>query len=119
MQKQNYEDLLFSKYNIRTDLALESHQAVIEREGPPELPGVKVQTEEEAGITVTRIVVENDIGARMMGKAPGNYCTIQSSGLREHNRDLHEKRPNFWPRKSNGFSNKRSLALRTPFWWWA
>ena len=34
MQKQNYEDLLFSKYNIRTDLALESHQAVIEREGP-------------------------------------------------------------------------------------
>jgi hypothetical protein len=41
MQKQNYEDLLFSKYNIRTDLALESHQAVIEREGPPELPGVK------------------------------------------------------------------------------
>ena len=31
MHKQSCEDLLFDKYNIRTDLALESHQAVIER----------------------------------------------------------------------------------------
>jgi len=91
MHKQSCEDLLFDKYNIRTDLALESHQAVIEREGPPELPGVRVHTEEEQGITITRIVVENDLGARLMGKAPGNYSTIQSSGLREHNRDLHER----------------------------
>ncbi|HBG09166.1 MAG: GPR endopeptidase [Limnochordia bacterium] len=110
MQKQNYEDLLFSKYNIRTDLALESHQAVIEREGPPELPGVKVQTEEEAGITVTRIVVENDIGARMMGKAPGNYCTIQSSGLREHNRDLHEKTAQLLAKEIEWFFQQAELG---------
>lgn len=91
MPKETSEDLLFDKYNIRTDLALESHQAVIEQEGPPELPGVRVHTEQEPGITITRMVVENDLGARMMGKAPGNYSTIQSSGLREHNRDLHER----------------------------
>ncbi|NMB00232.1 MAG: GPR endopeptidase [Firmicutes bacterium] len=91
MEKNNGLDLLFDKYNIRTDLALESHQAVIEQEGPPELPGVKVHTEEEPGITITRITVENDLGAQMMGKAPGNYSTVESSGLREHNRDLHER----------------------------
>ncbi|NLM41333.1 MAG: GPR endopeptidase [Firmicutes bacterium] len=91
MEKNSSEDRLFTKYHIRTDLALESHQAVIEREGPPELPGVQVHTEEEPGITLTRIVVENDLGARLMGKAPGNYSTIQAAGLREHNRDVHER----------------------------
>src|SRR5690625_3069589 len=91
MENNKEIDLLFDKYNIRTDLALESHQAVIEHEGPPELPGVKVHTEEEPGIATTRITVENDLGAQMMGKAPGNYSTIESSGLREHNRDVHER----------------------------
>lgn len=91
MIQDMHEDLLFEKYNIRTDLALESHQAVIEHEGPPELPGVKVHTENEEGMVITRITVENDLGAQMMGKAPGNYSTIEASGLRGHNRDLHEK----------------------------
>ncbi len=91
MSKANHQDRLFEKYNIRTDLALESHQAVIEQEGPPELPGVKVHTEQEEGITLTRITVENDIGAQMMGKAPGNYSTLEAPGLRVHNRDLQER----------------------------
>lgn len=55
MSRQNQRDRLFETYNIRTDLALESHQAVIEHEGPPELPGVQVHTEQEEGITLTRI----------------------------------------------------------------
>lgn len=91
MQKSSEKNHLFDKYNIRTDLALESHQAVIEHEGPPEIPGVKVHTEEEEGILTTRITVDNDLGAQMMGKAPGNYSTIESQGLRQHNRDLHER----------------------------
>lgn len=91
MLKTNEKDLLFEKYNIRTDLALESHQFVVNNQGPPELPGVKVHTEEEEGITITRITVENDLGAQMMGKAPGNYSTIEASGLRTHNRTLQER----------------------------
>lgn len=85
-----HTDSLFEKYNVRTDLALESHQVVIEQEGPPELPGVRVKTEEVEGAVVTRITVENDLGAQLMGKAPGNYSTIESRALREHNRDLQE-----------------------------
>jgi len=91
MSKTNLKDRLYEKYNIRTDLALESHQVVIEQEGPPELPGVKVHTEKEEGITLTRITVENDIGAQLMGKAPGNYSTLEAPGLRVHNRDLQER----------------------------
>lgn len=83
-------DRLFEKYNVRTDLALESHQAVIEREGPPELPGVQVHTEDQEGVLVTRIKVESDLGAQLMGKPQGNYSTLESTALREHNRDVHE-----------------------------
>ncbi len=90
MLKEDRLDPLYEKYNVRTDLALESHQTVVEREGPPELPGVQVHTEEHEGVIVTRITVENDLGAQMMGKAPGNYSTLESSALREHNRDVHE-----------------------------
>ncbi|NLL48236.1 MAG: GPR endopeptidase [Firmicutes bacterium] len=91
MAKVNQQDPLFEKYHIRTDLALESHQVIVEQEGPPELPGVKVHTEKEEGITLTRIQVESDLGAQMMGKAPGNYSTFEAPGLRMHNRDLQER----------------------------
>ena len=91
MSEPDFKDVLFEQYNIRTDLALESHQVIVEQDLPPELPGVKVHTEEEEGITITRITVENDIGAQMMGKAPGNYATIEAPGLRTHNREIQER----------------------------
>lgn len=110
MNKKFEEDILFSKFNVRTDLALESHQAVIEKEGPPELPGVRVQTEEEEGIIVTRIVVENDLGAQMMGKAPGNYSTLEAEGLRQHNRDIHERLAALLAKEVEWFLEKADLG---------
>lgn len=110
MKKTSEQDILFSKFNVRTDLALESHQAVIEREGPPELPGVQVETEEEDGIVVTRIVVENDLGAQMMGKAPGNYSTIEAEGLREHNRNIHERTATLLAKEIEWFFEQAGLG---------
>lgn len=114
MEKSKEMDLLFDKYNIRTDLALESHQAVIEQEGPPELPGVKVHTEKEPGIAITRITVENDLGAQMMGKAPGNYSTIESSALREHNRDRHERIAQLVAEEIQWFFDQAEIGAEDP-----
>lgn len=110
MSKTNQQDRLFEKYNIRTDLALESHQAIIEQEGPPELPGVKVHTEEEEGITLTRITVESDLGAQLMGKAPGNYSTLEAPGLRMHNRDLHERLAQLLAKEIEWFFDQADLG---------
>ena len=63
------ERAFFEKYNVRTDLALESHEVLVEREGPPELPGVKIETEKTEYATISRVTVENELGAQMMGKA--------------------------------------------------
>lgn len=88
---QFYErDAFFEKYHVRTDLALESHQVVLEREDPAELPGVQVSKAESKDALITRITIESDLGAQMMGKAPGNYSTIETAALRTHNRDAQE-----------------------------
>ena len=78
----------FEKYSVRTDLALEAHEVVVEREGPLELPGVNVSRVEKEQAVISRVVVENEVGARMIGKAPGRYSTIESRALREHNREV-------------------------------
>lgn len=110
MAEESGTDILFEKYNVRTDLALESHQAVIEREGPPELPGVQVHTEESEGVIITRITVENDLGAQLMGKAPGNYSTLESTALREHNRDLHETIAGLLAKELEWYLSRAGLA---------
>ena len=90
--KDSYgERTFFEKYNVRTDLALESHEVIVEREGPPELPGVKIETEKAEHATISRVTIENELGAQMMGKAPGHYSTIEAPILREHNREVQEE----------------------------
>lgn len=88
---QNCVNEFFEKYNVRTDLALEAHQVIVEHEGPPELPGVIVKNEEAPNALISRVTIENEIGAKMMGKAPGNYSTIEAPVLRQHDRDAQEE----------------------------
>ena len=35
MSEPDFKDVLFEQYNIRTDLALESHQVIVEQDLPP------------------------------------------------------------------------------------
>ncbi|MBE3578154.1 MAG: GPR endopeptidase [Limnochordales bacterium] len=85
------EDEWARRYGIRTDLAIEAREVVIEREGAPEIPGVIVKREPIAGGTLLRVDIESDIGSRLMGKVKGRYVTLEVAGLREHNPTLHEK----------------------------
>ncbi|NMB11573.1 MAG: GPR endopeptidase [Firmicutes bacterium] len=83
-----YDDDFYAKYNVRTDLALEATEVIVEREGPPEIPGVIVENEETEHAKINRTRVETEAGARAIGKVKGNYVTIESSALREHNRNI-------------------------------
>lgn len=109
MSKVHNTDSFFEKYSVRTDLALESHEVIVEKEGPPELPGVKVDSKEEDGVLITRITVENELGAQLMGKAQGNYSTIESKALREHNRDLQENLAEHLAKELEWFFNEAEL----------
>jgi len=71
---------------VRSDLALEALPISGER-----FPGVRVEEDETNVCRVTRVIVENEIGAIRMGKPPGQYVTIESSELKRTNRSVHEQ----------------------------
>ncbi|MEJ8554302.1 GPR endopeptidase [Tepidibacter sp. Z1-5] len=66
--------------NIRTDLAIEAREMYSEDRNV-EIPGVKVDNEENEDYTVTRIEIMDDRGKEVMGKEKGIYITIESKYL--------------------------------------
>ena len=75
-------------FNIRTDLALEAHEVITRTE---ELPGVNVEKEGDAEITIHRVAITTPQAAARMGKEMGNYITLEVPGLRKKNTALQDK----------------------------
>lgn len=72
--------------DVHTDLALEAL--------PPSrelCPGVRVEEDETDVALVTRVFVQNEIGAWRMGKPLGVYVTIEAEGLRRANRAVQDR----------------------------
>lgn len=61
---------------IRTDLAMES------AEGMGEMPGVRVNHWETAGVDVTEVKVTSQKAAAQLGKPMGNYITLESESVK-------------------------------------
>jgi spore protease len=80
-----------SGYSIRTDLALEAHELAQQQTGG-EIPGVMIETDDQdPGIRVTRLAVENEEAGRQIGKLPGRYVTIEVPKLRENDTKIEEQ----------------------------
>ena len=85
------EPLDLSKYGIRTDLALEAHQMLQEKqEEKTAIQGVIVKEREEEGITITKVTIDES-AAPAMGKKPGNYLTLEVQGIRQQDTALQQK----------------------------
>lgn len=68
--------------SVRTDLAVERLRADSADEG------VRVTKAEFAYGNITRVVVENETGARQLGKPPGTYVTVECPGVHEGDAEL-------------------------------
>lgn len=77
-------------YNVRTDLALEASE-VIQEQTAADIPGVKVEVNEEENIKVTRVSVLNQEASSRLGKPVGNYVTIEARELRNKSASLQDK----------------------------
>ena len=77
-------------FNVRTDLAMEVRELYREKT-KQEIEGVAVNTEEQGNVNITRVEVLNDYGAQVMGKAKGNYITLECSALRRADADLKDE----------------------------
>lgn len=69
--------------NIRTDLAVEAHEMSRKNAGETEkIDGVEAQTVNHGSISVTRVKITNRNGSQALGKAEGNYVTIEAPNLK-------------------------------------
>lgn len=85
------EPLDLSKYSVRTDLAVEAHQMLQERQEEQKgIQGVIVKEREEEGVTITKVTID-EIASESMGKKPGSYLTLEVQGIRQQDTELQQK----------------------------
>jgi len=78
-----------SMKNIRTDLALETHE--LYKESAHDLPGVSVFDKSSKDIKITHVKIETEEAAEKMGKPIGNYITLETPDLRYIDKKLYEQ----------------------------
>lgn len=88
-------ELDVAKYNVRTDLAVEAHQIVLEEEEKKEkksksIDGVIVKEKNVDGVKVTAIEITEEAAERL-GKKAGKYLTFEAQGIRKKDTALQEK----------------------------
>lgn len=75
--------------SIRTDLAVEAHE-LRKKDRAENIDGVEVTTEDHGSVKVTRVIISNENGAKILGKAQGRYVTIETPNIR-YSLDDYEK----------------------------
>lgn len=77
-------------YQIRTDLALETQEKM--QEDNVELKGVRFLEEKvDKNLTISRVVIETENGAKTMGKPKGTYITIEALNMDDEDEDYHRE----------------------------
>lgn len=90
---QKDKDLDLEKYQVRTDLAVEAHEMVQEKEAKEKassINGVVVKERDVEGIKITRVDIDAS-GQEATGKKAGAYLTFEVQGIRYQDSKLQEK----------------------------
>lgn len=82
---------MLRNYSVRTDLALEEKERF--ESDQIEISGVVVEEEydEERELRVTKVVIETENGAKIMGKPVGTYLTVETPDLAVPDDESHMK----------------------------
>lgn len=82
---------MFKNYSVRTDLAIEEKERF--ESDNVEVPGVVFDEkyDEEREMRVTRVEIETENGAKVMGKPTGTYLTLETPNLAMPDEDIHMK----------------------------
>nr|WP_254122783.1 GPR endopeptidase [Bacillus sp. FJAT-27001] len=85
-------ELDVNQFLIRTDLAVETKQAVKDGQAgqKKEINGFIEKERDKGGIKVRTVDITKE-GAELSGKKQGRYVTIEAQGVREHDSDMQEK----------------------------
>ncbi len=82
---------MLEKYNVRTDLALESKERF--EADNVEVQGVTLEEtyNEDLEIKITNVKITTEKGAKVMGKPVGTYITIEAPNMSDPDEDYHRE----------------------------
>jgi spore protease len=109
------KEINLEQYNIRTDLALEAHELVREREEKKDqkqkqtISGVIVKEREEEGVHITTVEITEE-GAEKLGKKAGSYLTFEIQGIRNKDTELQEKVERVFAKEFNQFLKQLGIS---------
>lgn len=81
---------MYRKLGINFDMAIEAHE-VLRGDAQREIAGVSEEVKKLKNATVTKVTILNDEGAQNMGRAKGNYITIDAPGIRENIKEVQDE----------------------------
>jgi spore protease len=114
MDKKNLD---LSNYSVRTDLAVEAREMVLndkvkeekKNQQNTELEGVIIKEREEEGINVSLVTITPE-GEKNIGKKAGNYLTIEAHGIRQQDTDLQQKVESLFAKEFSQFLKNKGIA---------
>ncbi|KOO43860.1 GPR endopeptidase [Priestia koreensis] len=88
------QELDLSKYSVRTDLAIEAREMVVQdrekEQTSSEIKGVIVKEKDVDGIKVTHVEVTAE-GEEAIGKKKGRYLTLEAIGIRDKDSEFQSR----------------------------
>jgi len=78
----------FLRLGISLDLALEANE-LVRGATRQEIPGVREIKEQTAAGTFTTVEILNEQGAKLLGRPPGSYLTLEAPDLKVNNSEKH------------------------------
>ena len=103
-------DKELQKYSIRTDLAIEAREMVVEQEEQPlsHINGVIYKERTEQDVKISEVIITEE-GSKSVGKKPGNYLTLESFGIRQLNKDAEKVTKNIFAKELKNFLQKLGI----------
>lgn len=103
-------ELQLEKFQIRTDLALEAREMVLEEDKKTnkeakDVNGVFIEEETIDGVKITNIKVDEE-GAKRLNKKAGHYLTFEAQGIRKKDTELQEQLEKVFAKKFQSFLQK-------------
>ncbi|WP_085524706.1 GPR endopeptidase [Tuberibacillus sp. Marseille-P3662] len=85
------KDLDMQQYSMRTDLAVEAREMIVEKDEDKgkSIPGIEITEKDIEGIHFTKMAVDKK-GAEQLGKKPGHYLTYEVQGIRKQDTELQQ-----------------------------
>lgn len=99
-----------SKYNVRTDLAIEAREMALasksgivqQEENVSQIEGVIIKEKEIDDIKISLVEISGE-GEKQLGKKSGRYLTLEVQGIREQDRALQQKVEEIFAREFSCF----------------